>query len=224
MNCEDIRELLPAYVLGALDSEEVAAVELHLREGREHDQELVELRATVFALDRFVGDSVPSGALAGRVAGLTASRPARPAFVRRPVAWPFRLPASAAVAAAIVLLMVFAAGWFSARTFSDSPRQDISFLLQGANGEVLGLTGRQGEQGVTVTMVGLSRLSGQSYQVWAIRDGHWRSIGVCNTSPQGSWVGVFPYTPQPGEAIALTVEPAGGSPAPTVEPLLQSRF
>ena len=64
MNCEDIRELLPAYVLGALEHEEHDMVEDHLRLGREHDQELAELRATVFAMDRFLRKEHSSVALA----------------------------------------------------------------------------------------------------------------------------------------------------------------
>ena len=47
MNCEQARELLPAYLLGALDVDETREVEAHLRAGHEHDDELVELRATV---------------------------------------------------------------------------------------------------------------------------------------------------------------------------------
>ena len=53
MNCEQARELRPAYALGALEPDETRDVEAHLRAGHEHDEELVELRATVFALDRF---------------------------------------------------------------------------------------------------------------------------------------------------------------------------
>src|SRR4249919_1414644 len=57
MNCYEVSELLPAYVLGALEPDEVKLIEVHLDQGQEHDEELVELRATVFALDRFAEES-----------------------------------------------------------------------------------------------------------------------------------------------------------------------
>ena len=52
MTCDEVRELLPAYALDLLEGGELEAVEAHLHAGREHDEELVELRATSFALDR----------------------------------------------------------------------------------------------------------------------------------------------------------------------------
>jgi anti-sigma-K factor RskA len=224
MNCEDVRELLPAYVLGALEPDEIAAVETHLRSGREHDAELVELRATVFALDRLADAPAPSSALAARIDSLTAAkqRPAARAMGR--FGWLLGSPYARAAAALAVLLLVFAGGWLSARALSSTSPQKYAYVLQGPNGELLSLNGSAGKQGVTVIMAGLERLpADHSYQIWTVRDGVWEVVGVCNTNAQGAWRGVFPATLESNENIVLTVEPAGGSPTPSSEPLLQTR-
>ena len=213
MNCDEVRELLPAYVLGALDPEDLEAVEEHLRAGNEHDEELVELRATVFALDRFAEE--PDASLEeARPQGLRVARPSR---FSRPAFWQM------AVAAA-VLIAVFGAGWL-ANGLVGGDKQDVSILVQAPDGSYVVLESADSSDSVTVTMEGFARLpEGQAYQVWAIREGRWLRIGVCNTDEEGWWKGDFAFSVHPGEEIALTVEPTGGSDKPTTEPLLQSSF
>lgn len=219
MNCEEVSELLPAYVLGALEPEEVEAVEAHLRAGDEHDAELVDLRATVFAMDRFRDDlgeepveeqtMALHSARAGRTAGASAS------WAGLSGAW-----RAAAIAAAVLVL--FGAGWVAGQIVGGSG-ETYAYAIQGADGAFMEVLGETGSDSVTVTMAGLERLDGNSYQVWAIRDGEWVSIGVCNTNAQGGWVGDFDFSLQSGERVALTIEPRGGSAAPTGEPILRSK-
>jgi anti-sigma-K factor RskA len=209
MNCSDVRELLPAYALGALDSDEVPGVEAHLRECREHDAELAELRATVFALDRYadeadlgVPDRVPGGG------GLAA--------IGRFRQWQMAI-------AAAILVLAFGAGWLASDLAGDEPR-DVTIVIQGGSGERLALQD-SGLESVTVSMAGFTRLpDAQAYQLWAIRDGVWLRIGICNTNEQGGWMGDFEFSVREGEQIALTIEPAEGSERPTSEPLLASNF
>ena len=213
MSCDEISELLPAYVLGALDVEEFEAVEAHLREGHEHDEELVELRATVFALDRF-GEDVALESPPQSMS-LPTERSRRLSRTGRPPVW------LAAVAAAVVLA-VFGAGWLIG-DLVDGSGQGISIEVQGADGRHLVLDAGSGTDSVTVTMAGFDRLSDdQQYQIWAIRDGEWQRIGNCNTNPRGWWRGDFTFTVQPGEQVAVTIEPTGGSPTPTSEPIFIS--
>jgi anti-sigma-K factor RskA len=74
-------------------------------------------------------------------------------------------------------------------------------------------------------MAGFTRLpEAQAYQLWAVRDGVWLRIGICNTNEQGGWMGDFQFSVREGEQIALTIEPAEGSEKPTSEPLLASNF
>jgi anti-sigma-K factor RskA len=209
MNCDDVRELLPAYALGALDADEAPGVEAHLRECREHDAELAELRATVFALDRYadeadlgVSDRAPGGG------GL--------AVVGRLRQWQMAI-------AAVLLILVFGAGWLASDLAGNETR-DVTIAIQGGSGERLTLQD-SGRESVTVSMAGFTRLpEAQAYQLWAVRDGVWLRIGICNTNEQGGWMGDFQFSVREGEQIALTIEPAEGSEKPTSEPLLASNF
>lgn len=230
MTCDEIRELLPAYALGVLDSDEHDAVEAHLGEGREHDEELTELRATVFALDRHAGYEAPepSPALAERIRDIVATDAVTPPEPLRPrgdaASTGFVVPAWGAVAAAIALLLIFGAGWLAGSTLGGS-QGEFDYIVQGAGGEVLEMAGPEGGDTVTVTMAGIETApEGSAYQLWAVREDEWVSIGVCNTNENGWWRGDFDYAYQEGEQIALTVEPAGGSESPTSEPLLRSEF
>lgn len=212
MNCDEVRELLPAYVLGALDADDLAAVEAHLRAGDEHEDELVELRATVIALDRFAGDPDLDVSFDAMPRG--GGQPGAIHRIPRPAVWQIAI-------AAMVLIAVFGAGWLAADLTGKG--QEVSILIQGAGGEYMVLEGASSNTSVTVTMEGFERLSdSKAYQVWAVRDGQWLRIGVCNTNDNGWWHGDFAFRVQPGEQIALTVEPEGGSQMPTSEPLLIS--
>jgi anti-sigma-K factor RskA len=212
MNCDEVRELLPAYVLGALDADDLAAVEAHLRAGDEHEDELVELRATVIALDRFAGDPDLDVSFDAMPRG--GGQPGAIHRIPRPAVWQI-------ARAAVVLIAVFGAGWLAADLTGKG--QEVSILIQGARGEYMVLEGASSNTSVTVTMEGFERLSdSEAYQVWAIRDGQWLRIGVCNTNDNGWWHGDFAFRVQPGDQIALTVEPEGGSQTPTSEPLLIS--
>ena len=216
-----MRELLPAYVLGTLDTDELDVVEAHLQAGREHDDELVELRATVPALDRFADEQVLSGAPA--VDALKSSNPPTEVLWTKSVSRLGASPVWQMVAAAVVLLAIFAAGWLFGQFTGDSKGREVSYLLQGANGEVVALSGVTSEESVVVTMSGFERLSvDRVYQFWAIREGRWLPIGSCNTNPEGRWKGDFAFQIRSGEEIALTIEPAGESQKPTSEPILRS--
>jgi len=210
MNCDEVRDLLPAYVLGALDADELTAVEEHIRAGREHDDELVELRATVFALDRFGAELD----LDTRVEQEPISSQAAATLPRERLAlWP-------AAAAAVLVLAVFGLGWLVSDLTGDSDNS-ISIAVQASEGRELLLDGAGNSATVNVTMAGFEKLDeGQQYQVWAIREGTWLRIGVCNTNVDGWWHGDFDFTIRPAEQVAVTIEPEGGSPTPTSEPIL----
>lgn len=221
MNCEEVRELLPAYASGILEESEMRAVEEHLRGGSEHDEELMELRASLFALDRFADEEVIEAAI------MVPSPPTHARLTAGP-SWPGRklraLSAWRALAAAVALAVVFGSGWLLHEfTLGEPNREVFYYLLEGAEGKVVSLSGVTGAETVTVTMTGIERLSSDHvYQVWAVRDGRWLSIGICNTSPEGRWVGDFTFAMRSDEWIALTIERIGGSLVPTSEPIIQS--
>jgi anti-sigma-K factor RskA len=221
MNCEQARELLPAYLLGALDPDETRTVEAHLKAGHEHDEELVELRATVFALNRFADERALEPERHTERAPMTL-RPETRARGTGLRGWLTFTPAwrTTAIAASLAIA-IFVAGWFASGLGGDGAGRDVSVAVRGSGGQSVSLSGVTSEQRVTVSMSGFERLdAGRVYELWAIRDGTWTRIGVCNPHEDGAWSGEFPFAIRPGEHIALTIEPAGGSDAPTSPPVL----
>jgi anti-sigma-K factor RskA len=63
--------------------------------------------------------------------------------------------------------------------------------------------------------------SGQTYQVWAIRDGQPVSLGLMPPDPSGHTTAAMANVDLAGaELIAVTIEPAGGSAQPTSDPII----
>ncbi|MGE0229006.1 MAG: anti-sigma factor [Dehalococcoidia bacterium] len=226
MSCEELRDLLPAYALGILEPDEHAAVEAHLASCREHEADLVDLRATTLALDLLREEPAASPALHERIAAITPPRPsegyAGAPSVLRPRWW-------LAAAAAVALLAVFASGWAThALLDGDGSPASVSevryaYALQGGGGEFVGFTGIEGAGTVTVTMAGLDRLpDDQRYRLWAIRDGQWLRIGQCNTNAQGGWRGDFDFALAAGEQLAVTIERTAADPQPPGDPILRT--
>lgn len=234
MTHDEVRDLLPAYALGALDPDESTAVEAHLDGCREHDEELIELRATVLALGTLAEERAPSAALAGEIERLTGRAPGDRSAVAPDQMRPPRAEPGArrsigrrwwprAAAAAAVLLVVFTAGWLAGGTLGAEER--YSYVVQAPGGAMLEFSGIAGDDTVTVWMAGLDRLPpDQRYQLWALRDDRWVSIGIYNTNPEGRWRGDFAFTLATDEEIALTIEPTPGSDGPTSDPLIRTRF
>jgi anti-sigma-K factor RskA len=130
-------------------------------------------------------------------------------------------PAWRAVAGLAAALALFGAGWLAAGALGGGGDAYAVVLQDGA--AFMEVSGDTSAERVTVTMDGLDRLpAGRAYQVWAVRDDGWHSIGTCNTDADGWWRGRFDFQIEEGEAVALTVEPAGGSERPSGEPILQS--
>jgi hypothetical protein len=234
MTCNEVRELLPAYALGLLEGDELEAVEAHLRAGREHDDELVELRATIFALEMLDEEAPYSAGLRGRIQGITAGAtdsergtpsltlPQRGGGIGRRMRPRWWLPA----AAVLGLLLMFGAGWAAHATFDSrgSSGAQYAYALQGADGQFVSFMADEGSDHVSVTMAGLPRLTdGRLYRLWAIRDGEWVRIGQCNTDRQGGWVGDFAFSLQGDDQVAVTVEAPSADPQQHGTPILSSQ-
>lgn len=235
---EDVLDLLTAYVLDALEPQEVARVSQLLNDQPELYETLAELRATVHQLPFALPDGEPSPDLRQRTLDYALGRTSRSsspsalsAFVRLR-RWTYGL----AGALAITLVALLVVGMQYARTANELGRvqqqlvtiqanqQRVALMISQSNALVK-LTGDNGRgailrtaDGATVLAANLPPLqSGRTYQLWTIQGQNAPiSAGVFSVQLDGSGLVVLQQEQQlAADTFAVTNEPAGGSPGPT---------
>jgi anti-sigma-K factor RskA len=236
---DEILDLLAAYALDALEPEEITRLHRLLAERPELRDTIAELRATANQLPYGLPEAEPPAELRQRVldyaTGRAERKPAAPARHPRR-GWLIGLgglAAAAVVAAAI--------GWgqvaglrgelTQARAELVRSREDLATAqaviarLEGATGQ--GAMVRTTEGG-TVFVVKLPRLQpSRTYQLWRIEgENKPKGAGLFTVDQQG--YGVFDLASgqqlQPGDTVAVTDEPAGGSPQPTNQVLIAGQI
>jgi anti-sigma-K factor RskA len=76
---------------------------------------------------------------------------------------------------------------------------------------------------ITIEAAGLQALSAdETYQVWAVTDEGPASLGLLGSAPDGEALGAMRGELGGVEALAVTIEPAGGSAQPTSAPVLEA--
>lgn len=228
LNETHILELLPAYALGSLDSDEAAQVEEHLLSCWICRNEATAFQTVGEQLHFAAPAATPSPELKDRLMQrVQSSRPQRPVPAqspRRP--WLERLlPVwSLASLCLIIALAAFSLSLWQRLNhleFLTAPGGMRAIALT-ATDEAPGATGfvvvsRDGGEGALV-VDGLPPLGEErQYQVWLIRDGE-RTSGAVFSTDEESYAGMrirvagslLEYS-----AIGVTIEPAGGSPEPT---------
>ena len=228
---EDIHELAAAYALDALDGRERDEYEAHLRDCETCTKDVFQFRATAAMLADADEGPEPAPALWDRL--LEAARQERPTqsvVVLRPRRQ-LRLVAIAA-AAAVVLAVGLGAWALSLSRSLDSERSarstnaTIAAILaaagaqrisMGANGEVV-----RGPDGRAVLIArGLPAApKGKTYEAWVIRGGTPTRAGLFGGG-KSTVLLLEPTLPRGGK-VAVTLEPAGGSDAPTSDILFGS--
>ena len=219
--CRDVDEQLAAYASNALEEAEICAVANHLAECRRHDEELTAMRADFDRLAASVQPVEPPSRL--RDSLLTAFDEALAAPEPQPIrATPAR-PKSIfstsgfayAVAAAMLALAVGVGAWGLSR---DGGGNGDVIVAQSSTGDASMQVTYVPDQKVAVMEVDLPPLpAGRVYQAWRIDGGSPVSLGLVETT-SGSVAMVGDL--EGASAVALSVEPTGGSPAPTTNPIL----
>jgi anti-sigma-K factor RskA len=231
---EEILELIPAYALNSLDSDEEAKIRRHLPGCEACQAELAAYAAVVDELPLAAPDDQPSPSLKGRL--LEQINPA-PASKRswgqqlseaiqdllngprwRTVAW----------SAGLLLVLALAIGnviqWQQANTPDSNSWRRIRLTGSEIAPEATGIIyisadGRNG----TVIVDSLPQLDpNQQYQLWLIQDGQ-RTSGAVFSVDSSGYRGLqieSPFPLQEYEAFGITIEPEGGSPSPTGERVL----
>jgi Anti-sigma-K factor rskA/Putative zinc-finger len=208
---DEIAGLLSAAALDALDDDEQAAVERHVEGCAVCRAQLDDYREVGAGL---APEITPPPLVWDRIAGKLHAGPARPRAV-----W------LGAVAAVVALVLGIALG----RLTEDDPGASVAQLAAAARDEdgtaVHSLVLADGEVAaeVVITTGGDGFLenaalpaagAGRTYQLWAFRDGEPLSIALLGDTPD---VEAF-RVPAGFDRLAVTVEPAAGSPEPTTGP------
>ena len=204
---ESMLELAALRAIDALESEEAALIDRHMAECALCRDEFARSRAAGTAL-AFSASAPPPAALRDRVLSSAVK-------IRRVRPWYRQTPALAAAAAAVVLVAL--GSWFAShRTVEQqyAAKCTPSGLDCGAvvaSGGVLQLHAH-----------GLAALPpGKVYQAWII---HPKRSPIpeptFTVSNSGDGSVEMPGTPSKGDVVAVTIEPAGGSRAPSTKPVL----
>jgi anti-sigma-K factor RskA len=238
-----VRDLLPAYALGILDDEEKTGVREHVAECASCRAELASFREVTGRLAAAASPAEPPASLEGRILRAVRASPAsggravpgvRPP--RRPAAWTggvsWRALTGVAAALAVVLGAANLLQWtgvISPTARGASPRLTTAILsgvgdARGAYGTIV-LDPLDNEGVLAVT--GLPGLDTRhQYQLWLIRDGDRRSAGIFSADAEGygSMLLKVPQDFKDFRSFGVSVEPWGGSPAPTGTRVLAGRL
>ena len=225
MNCEEIRDLLPAYMLGTATPHEIGVVEDHLARCGLHE-EVAALTASAALIASGSKSVDPPAALKARImahtAGATAGVQRERGTPRRP--WLRRLLAVNPVAAVLALALVAMAVWNVTLQGVESPEKFVHFY-RGQDSDWLRIETVLGDPGADVSLGGFDRLDdSQLYHLWTTRGDQVLLIGAFNVNPEGKWAGEFDFTFKEGDRIWMTSESASGTDQPTGEAVFRTRF
>ena len=231
-NHESIVDLIPAYAIGAADGDERMAVDAHLKS-------CAECRALVAEYHGLGADLLFAAPLAPAPAGLSEglrerlnAQPVRSSgrdwfgFLRNPV--------FAFGVAALVLLVLTNVYWAGRVGKLESQAGDLAALAQ-APGITLRPANANGDSYTTAVADGVVYVQpggkvallcvyampqlqqDKTYQAWLVQDGQRTSAGTFNVNRDGYGVLLINAGKPVSEyqQLGITVEPAGGSLAPT---------
>lgn len=235
---DELKANAPGYVLGSLDPEERRAFESHVAGCAECATEVASLRPVVDALATAVPQVTPRAEIRDRIlnASADAGLNARPSMVhdRKPPAALMWLPLAAAVIIAVgasiyAVHLQRQLGELQARfdqeqamtavlAAPDLARIDLEGQSPAPDARARALWSRS--RGLVFTAANLPPApAGKAYQVWVVTAQAPISAGLL--TPDSTGIGTQYYmTPAdiaPPVAVAVTLEPAGGVPAPTGE-------
>ena len=230
MSDVELHDLTAAYALDALDEEETAAYEAHLRRCRRCQDELASLSDAANALAYAVDGPSPPPELRERI--LDAARSERPNVVRMRARRRFTPAWGAAAAAATVAIVV--GGWalslasdLDAERSARAERERALAILAEDDAERVPLETGEGalvvsSDGDAVLVAALGAApDGKTYEAWVIEDGAPRPAGLFEGGSRTAIHALTRRVPA-GAVVAVTVEPQGGVDRPTGTPVLQT--
>ena len=216
---EQLRDDISAWVIGALEPAESAALEEHIRGCESCARQVRWLQPATAALLESVEPMEPPPQLRERVMSEVRADAARHEKSRgreRGSFWDFLLRPATALAA-VGLIAVGIGGYL---VIDDGEQAPDSPPVE-APTPILGSLERQGDTG-TLELAGLRQLEdGRVYQAWVQHGDVMRDSSLFVPRADGTATAAIPRDDlHGGEAVLVTIEPRGGSEQPTTEPLV----
>ena len=232
-----VTDLIPAYVLGALDGDEARWIAEHLAACSVCRETLVQYEMVMTELAYTAPQTEPSPAvkqkLMARVRAADTPAPVPPIASLPQNSWwnalltLFKPMPRSLIAAAVVLAIVAGVWWFASPQKQPVPAgqmQTVALLGTDAapDSEGVMIIGADGRDGAVVVEHLPPLDETHQYQLWLIKNGKRTSGAVFSVDEEG--YGVAPVRPgrplTDFSAFGITIEPAGGSPAPTGQKVL----
>jgi anti-sigma-K factor RskA len=233
---ERFDDLKEAYALDALSEEERLEVEDYLRTHPELRAEVDDLKSIANLLAFAPQEHEPSPKLRrdllNRISSSPGAASAAEPSTRQGGLW--RLFGSGGLAAAAVLALV-TIGMFVWNASLQEENRALQSELQGQQTYALQGTGAaQGVQGEVVRL-GDERAvlvaedlpappEGETYEAWIMRDDVPEPAGLFEPNDAGVAAAPVEGSIEGADAVAVTVEPSGGSSSPTSDPLLTANI
>ena len=238
----DLHLLTGVYAVDALTGDELDEFEKHLEQCPTCAEEVRGLRETAARLGLATAIAPPPSmreqvlAATGRVRQLppsgvrliTADGPRRRRRLSRRLPRPI---AVTAMAAAIVVLAILQVGTRHQLQQAQSNNQTIASVLSASDariqlgsstvgGTVTAVISKHDREAV-ITASGMPTPSdARVYQLWVMSGGTARSVGLLPGSSARATSPVLADDVQPGDQLAITIEPAGGTKQPTTIPIV----
>ncbi|WP_344976857.1 anti-sigma factor [Salinactinospora qingdaonensis] len=234
---QDLHTLAGAYALNALRDEELRRFEQHLLHCDACVQEVRGMTETTALLGSAAARTPPPEMRAAVLDEVARTRqlapaPPQPFVVTRSRWWQRGLVVVlAACLAALIALGAVVVDQRREISELRSEEQQIAAVMSAPDAEYVSA---EPSEGVSVTAVasesmgslvftgqGLSQLDDQDYQVWlAAPDGSVRSAGLLTVGADGAVEPLLAEQLADAQTLAVTIEPAGGSPQPTSDPMM----
>ena len=228
----ELHTLVGAYALDALTPEEHEEFEQHLATCANCRAELAELRATAARLSDTTSLAPPPEVKARLMDAVARTKQIRPRRVTPLHAAGRRMTPMLLAAAAVLAVLVSLGAFFVERGRLTEIQRDQRAMASVLSAPDVEQRSTRLESGGTVRMLISPSLDqavvamdlpplgeDQSYQMWRVQAGGPQSAAVMSADSGDSSVTVLVSDLGDTEAIAMTVEPAGGSPRPTTDPV-----
>lgn len=231
----DVHTLTGAYALDALPEDERREFRQHLAECAACRREVAELRATAARLGSAVAERPPARLRQQVLDAVDQTRQERPEadVVQMPARAPWyqrALAPAAAVLAIMVIGLSVVLGNVNARLDDlESTNTAVTELLTADQLTVREIDTAEGNARVVAApsrgeaaflASGMEPVpEDRTYQLWLLDDGEATGAGLFRPGEDGQVVALLTGA-QAADAVAVTVEPASGSPQPTSDPVM----